>query len=370
MLKRTLCFILLLSTCSLIAQDDRHFQFAVKDTSRTYVRLLFAGDAMQHSTQYNWAYNAHTKQYEYEANFRYILPYIQESDINLVNFEATIGTPGHYSGYPFFRCPENWLNALAEAGFQVFALANNHMLDGGKSGLMRTLQKMSPYPHCGAYADTTQRRKEYPLLLEIDGIRIELFNCTYGTNGLTPVAPTRINYIETEEIQMDMERSMQDTTIDLRIFFIHWGTEYQLHHNAIQEGTAQWLADLGADLIIGSHPHVVQDMEIRTAQDGRRVPVVYSLGNFLSNQRWENSNGGILATVDISRATHRITAVDYVPFYVHKGYLNNQKDYYCIPTLDYTIGILPFRLPSDSLQQDLKSFHTATIKRLGAALHP
>ena len=147
--------------------------------------------------------------------------------------------------------------------------------------------------------------------------------------------------------------------------YIHWGSEYQLRHNAYQKGVAQWLADLGFDLIIGSHPHVVQDFEVLTSEDGRQVPVIYSLGNLISNQRWVNSNGGILATVDIDRETRKIISICHIPVYVHKGSLKNERrNYFIIPTNDYLNKQLPIILPSDSLQQDLRLFHKNTIRRL------
>ncbi|MBO5013015.1 MAG: CapA family protein [Paludibacteraceae bacterium] len=351
---------------SVVCLAQGHHHFSLKDSTQSYVRLLFAGDAMQHSTQYKWAWNQQTRTYDYEPNFRYLRPYLAQADINIVNFETTLsGAP--YAGYPKFRTPDAFLDALSDAGFQVFALANNHVLDGDKKGFARTIKKLSPYPYIGAYMDTMQRSQKYPLIFHIDGMKIALFNATYGTNGLLPVWPNCVNYIETEQLEIDLARSLQDTTIDLRIMYIHWGTEYQLKHNAYQQGVGQWLADLGIDLIIGGHPHVVQDYQVLTAKDGRHVPVVYALGNLISNQRWEHSNGGILATVDIDRATRKVIRVNYVPVYVHKGSLmKERRNYYCIPTPDYLEGKLPFSLPNDSLEQDLRLFHRNTVKRLHA----
>lgn len=364
-MKKSFCILLALIfslSGSLSAQG--HHSFPLKDASKSYVRLLFAGDAMQHSVQYKWAWNPNTKSYDYEPNFRYLRPYLAEADINVVNFETTLsGEP--YSGYPRFRSPDAYFHELLDAGFQVFGLANNHVMDGDKEGFARTLEKLSPYPNMGAYMDTAQRSQQYPLIFHIDGMKIALFTATYGTNQLLPVAPNWVNYIETEQLEIDMAKTMQDSTIDLRIMYIHWGTEYELLHNAFQAGVGQWLADLGIDLIIGSHSHVVQDYEVVTAKDGRRVPIVYGLGNLISNQRWEDSNGGVMATVDIDRTTKRITRIDYIPVYVHKGsLLGERRNYYCIPTRDYLQGKLPFSLPNDSLEQDLRLFHNNVTKRL------
>lgn len=353
---------------SLNIHAQGHHSFSLKDSTRHYVRLLFAGDAMQHSTQFKWAWDSEQRQYDYEPNFRYLRPHLAQADINVVNFETTLsGKP--YDGYPKFRTPDAFLDALVDAGFQVFALANNHILDGDKRGMQRTLKKMALYPNMGAYRDAVSRREQYPLILHVDGMKIALFNATYGTNQLTPVFPANVNYIETEQLEMDLANSLKDTTIDLRIMYIHWGTEYQLQHNAYQQGVGQWLADLGIDLIIGGHPHVVQDHGVLSAADGRQVPVVYALGNLISNQRWEDSNGGIMTTVDIDRKTHKIVSIDFIPVYVHKGSLmDERRNYYCIPTEDYLQGDLPFTLPNDSLEQDLRLFHNNTTKRLSTSM--
>lgn len=357
-----LLFFFALVACSLIAQG--HHAFMLKDTTRNYVRLLFAGDAMQHSPQFRWAWNAEEKRYDYEPNFRYLRSYLADADINIVNLETTLaGKP--YSGYPRFRTPDAFFNELVAAGFQVFSLANNHILDADLRGVRRTTQTMSEHPTMGVYSDADERTERYPLILHIDGIKIALFSATYGTNQLVPEWPCVVNYIETEQLEIDMAQSIKDTTIDLRIMYIHWGTEYQLHHNAYQKGVGQWLADLGIDMVIGSHPHVVQDYELLTAADGRCVPVIYSLGNLISNQRWVNSNGGILARVDIDRTTRKIIKVDYVPVYVHKGDLQGEGyNYYCIPTVDYLSGLLPFAMPNDSLENDLRIFHQNTYQRM------
>lgn len=367
-MRRILLSLLLLLSTFLHAQTVH--QFYLKDLSHDYVRILFAGDAMQHSNQFQWAWDAKTRKYDYEPNFRYLQPYIAQSDINIVNVETTF--PGYkYCGYPQFRTPDAFFYALTDAGFDVFALANNHVNDSGQRGLQRSLKVMSQYPTMGAYLNAEQREQQYPIIIRIAGIKIAVFNATYGTNQIPPVAPNIVNYIETEQIELDVAKSLKDSTIDMRIMYIHWGTEYQLRHNAYQRGLAQWLADLGFDVIIGSHPHVVQDQEVLTASDGRQVPVVYSLGNLVSNQRWKNSNGGVMALLDINRQTKQVQNLQFVPYYVHKGSLAgdgdpaypNTTNYYCIPTQDYIDGKLPFLL-NETAVSELKLFHQLATQRL------
>ena len=367
-MRRLLLSLILLTTLTLSAQQYHHFP--IKDASKEHIRILFAGDAMQHSIQFKWAWDPTTRTYNYEPNFRYLQPYLAQAEVNIVNVETTF--PGSkYSGYPQFRSPDDFFHAMLEAGFNVFALANNHINDSGQKGLMRTLKLIKPHPTMGAYLNASERKQQYPIILHVDGLKIALFNTTYGTNQIPPVAPNIINYIETEQIEMDIAKNLKDSTIDLRIMYIHWGTEYELKHNAYQHGLAQWLADLGFDVIIGSHPHVVQDQDTITAADGRQVPVVYSLGNLVSNQRWENSNGGVMVMLDVNRENKQLQTIQFVPYYVHKGSLagegdpryQNMANYYCIPTFDYINGRLPFVLDETAVSE-LNVFHQNTVERL------
>ena len=365
---RRLLFILLASiSIGAYAQTVQHFP--VRDSMRTYVRLLFTGDAMQHSPQFKLAWNSKTRSYNYEPNFRYLKSYIQSADVNIINVETTF--PGSdYCGYPRFRTPDPFFHAMVDAGFQVFAVANNHILDSGSKGLQRTLNLMKDHPTMGAYLNQQERVAHYPIVVQVGAIKIALFNATYGTNDLKPAKPYSVNYINKKQIEQDMATSLQDSTIDLRIMYIHWGTEYELAYNAEQRKMAQWLANLGFDAIIGSHPHVVQGVELLQSSDGRLVLIAYSLGNLISNQRWQNANGGAMALLDIDVETKELLSLDIIPVYVHKGRLGgkgdadypNTNNYYCIPTTDYLDGKLPFYLPSKEVNE-LKIHHQNTTKR-------
>ena len=359
------------------------------------ITLLFGGDAMGHSPQYQWAqrYAAHktsaktstgSVSYDYEPNFRFIKPYITESDYAVVNLEVTLaGEP--YSGYPNFSSPDAYFHALRGAGFDMFLLANNHILDRGRRGLERTLNVIGEVPNTGAYIDSLDRQKRYPLIQEVCGVRIAFFNCTYGCNGYRPLPPNMVNMIDTAQIRRDL-LSIRDSAIDMRIMCIHWGIEYELQAVSRQRELARWLAETGFDLIIGSHPHVVEDAEVLQVTDAkgkikREVPVYYSLGNLISNQRRENTNGGILveAKVIVNKKTkpdhrkHTGVKIEtaYLPCYVHKGVIEYEQDgqkiseqhYFLLPTTDYLSGVYPFRLGQTD-DSALRKFHENTTQRL------
>jgi len=340
------------------------------------VSLLFAGDAMGHEPQFQWAYNPQTDTYNYEPNFRYVMPYIYKSDLAIVNLEVTLaGKP--YSGYPTFSTPDSYKDALINCGFDVITLANNHILDRGKRGMERTLDKVADCPNVGAYRDSLDRANRYPLILELQGLKIALFNVTYGTNGFYPVKPNIVNYIDTAEIAADL-RSLEGKDIDMKIMSIHWGDEYVTKAIPKQRELARWFADKGFDLVIGGHPHVVEDVEylpVTRVRDNKevqtRVPVLYSLGNLISNQRRLNTNGGIMVRIDIRRDNAEIVNVSYLPCYVHKGTISYQEDgkkvtekhFFLLPTTDYLNGKLPFKLDAEA-ENALRVFHKNTTERL------
>lgn len=319
---------------------------------------------MGHSPQFQWAYNPATDTYDYEPNFRYIRPFVLRSDLSVVNLEVTLaGQP--YSGYPNFSTPDSYLDALRNTGFDVFMLANNHILDRGRRGLERTLDQMGNCPNMGAYRSPEDRAARYPLIINVQGLRIAFFNCTYGCNGYKALPPTSVNLIDTAQIAADL-RSIQDSAVDLRVMTIHWGVEYLLKANQKQHDLAKWFADKGFDLVIGGHPHVVEDAEMIGD-----VPVFYSLGNLISNQRRLNTNGGLLVRVNIIRSTGKIVSAEYLPCYVHKGIITTQTDgkavqerhYFLIPTTEYLAGHYPFRLPAED-EEALRTFHFNTLQRI------
>lgn len=358
----TLCIVLSLLAAPLRAQET--------------VSLLFAGDAMGHEPQFQWAYNPQTDTYNYEPNFRYVMPYINKSDLAIVNLEVTLGGKP-YSGYPTFSTPDSYKDALVNCGFDVITLANNHILDRGKRGLERTLDKVADCPNVGAYRDSADRAYRYPLILELQGLRIALFNVTYGCNGFFPVKPNLVNFIDTAQIAADLQ-SLEGKDVDMRIMSIHWGDEYVTKAIPKQRELARWMADKGFDLIIGGHPHVVEDAEYLTATRVRdnkevqvQVPVLYSLGNLISNQRRLNTNGGIMVRIDILRDNAEIKNVSYLPCYVHKGTISYKKDeknitekhFFLLPTTDYLEGKLPFKLDAEA-EKALRIFHKNTTERL------
>ena len=265
------------------------------------VTLLFAGDLMQHKAQIDAA-RTDSGIYDYAPCFTQVRQQIQAADIAIGNLEVTLGGRP-YTGYPAFSAPDEYLTAIRDAGFDVLLTANNHCLDRGSKGLVRTLDKLDSLdiPSLGTYRDSLDRAHRYPLLLTIKGIRIALLNYTYGTNGLRSHPPTLVNYIDRKQMLQDI-RTAQAWRPDVLIACIHWGQEYQPLPDHSQRELAGWLFKQGVDHIIGSHPHVLQPMELRTdTLRGCQHVLAYSLGNFISNMSARGTDGGALLTLTLEK---------------------------------------------------------------------
>ncbi len=361
MKKYLLLFSSLFLFCSFLQNSNRII--VVNKSDNETISLVFSGDIMGHSPQYKAAYNSHTNTFNYNICFKYVKKYIESADIAVANLEVPIaGKP--YSGYPNFSSPDALLDGLKNAGYNVLLTANNHVLDREKFGLERTLKQIDKryISHLGSYNDSIQRDSLYPLFIEANGLKIAMLNCSYGTNDHKVTKPNIVNYIDTAEIFRDIAKA-DSLGADFKIMTIHWGTEYELQANEYQRTLAQLFVSHGINLIIGSHPHVVQNAEFMYSKDSIPVPVFYSLGNSISNQRNLNTDGGIMVRVNISTKTKKIINTSYLPVYVHRGLLFGKYQYHLIPTKDFIEN--PHKFPVNSLDStSLLVFDKETRNRL------
>lgn len=283
------------------------------------VSLLFAGDAMQHKAQLDVAKT--NDGYDYSPYFKHVEAEIKQADIAVVNFETTL--PGsRYTGYPSFGSPDEYVFALKDAGFDIFLLANNHILDRGKKALERTITVLDSMKvkHTGVFKDTEKRELYYPLMMIKNGIRIAMLNYTYGTNSYKVTPPNVVNYIDKAQMLEDIELAKQ-MKADIIIANVHWGIEFVLKHNKAQQELADFLVDNGVRLVIGGHPHVVQPIDIRKDSLGIDNIVVYSLGNLISNMKPVDTTGGMFVKIDISKEGDdpvKIESLDYSLVWVNK----------------------------------------------------
>ena len=293
----------------------------------TTFTLTAIGDIMCHNTQYIDAYNDETGEYDFSYVFDDISLYTKTADICVGNLETTFaGEDVGYSSYPTFNTPDSLAYELKDIGVDVLSTAGNHALDKGFNGLSRTIDVLNDadISHLGTYKSKEEQDKT--LIKYVKGIKIAFVNFTYGTNGI-PIPsdkPYCVNLIDENLMKEQIDRAKEEEP-DIIIACMHWGTEYKTTPNSTQEQLADFLFKNGVDIILGTHPHVLEPMEKRTVtlDDGSTKDgfVIYSLGNFIADQNAEYTRDSIILNIDITKHTDGKITIDnyeYVPIYMYK----------------------------------------------------
>lgn len=302
------------------------------------------GDIMVHDSQIKSA-KRKDGTYNFDNVFSEIKPYIEMPDFTIGNLETTISPPEKgYSGYPAFRSPSQLLEALKFAGFDVLTTANNHCLDGGESGAIYTLDELDKYGflHTGTARSNEERNRV--LILEKNDIRVAILAYTYGTNSREKLALSdrlscTVNFSNDKDSLINDIQAAKNADVHKIILCMHWGTENQRTPDKDQKALADELFSMGVDIILGSHPHVLQPIERKkiTAEDGeeKEVLLVYSLGNFISNQQSKYKDSGIILSINIVRNEENgkveIKDIYYIPTWVHKYIYSNKTEYRILP---------------------------------------
>ena len=282
-------------------------------------RLVFAGDLMQHLPQVYAARNE-TGGFDYSESFHYVKNIFEDADIAILNLETTLTPYTRYTGYPVFRSPAQLADALQDMGIDIVVMANNHVCDNGRTGMEFTINRLDSLgiAYTGAFADSLHYQQLHPLLIETNGLRLALLNYTYDTNGMPMPAGTVVNHIDSTAIANDLD-NIDRTQVDCVIVFFHWGDEYVRQPNREQQMLAALCHQRGVEIVMGSHPHVVQPFEIQMDADSLiRAVTVYSLGNLVSNQRDRYRNGGLIVTLDIRKTANEPVEIEpyYTPVWV------------------------------------------------------
>lgn len=324
-----------------------------EDEERT-LTLLFIGDIMQHMPQVEAAWDDSLKVYDFKPCFEPIKELLSSADITIANLETTFGGKP-YSGYPAFSSPDELAEALIYAGIDVAGTANNHSCDRGYTGITRTIQILDSLKlkHTGTFASQVDYSRNNPLILRHKGFRIALLNYTYGTNGIPIPQGTIVNLLDEKAIEADVQAS-KDSLADEIIAYVHWGTEYERYPNSDQKKWRDYFNSLGVRIVIGSHPHVIQPMEWEKANgDQYERLTVWSLGNFVSNQRKQYTDGGAAAILTLKKRGNNVEIAEakYSLSWVFTPIIEGKKSYRIIP-------VKPFE--NDSTYFDpvsLRAFH-------------
>ena len=273
------------------------------------VSFVAVGDNIVHSTVLSDSRTlaeGTDKEFNFTPMFENVAPIIKEADFAYINQEAPIaGASRGYSGYPMFNSPAQVVYDLSEVGFDIFNIANNHMLDKHTAGYKSTVEffKQSGLTYIGGF----ENKEDYEniRIIEKDGITIALLSYTYGTNGLVldaksdMVVPLCDSYSNDE---IDRQSKKARELADVVIVSMHWGNEHwndNLSPSWLQEEQMQILVNNNVDVIIGSHPHTLEPMRWQERPDGKKTLVMYSLGNFLSGMEYMRNHVGGIAGFDI-----------------------------------------------------------------------
>lgn len=322
---------------------------------RKEISLLFVGDLMQHQAQIEAAL-CNDGSYDYGHCFSLVKERISRADFAIGNLEVTLGGKP-YRGYPQFSAPDEFLYAIKDAGFDILATANNHSLDRHHRGLERTLTLIDSagLEAIGTYHNADDRTHRYPLIIEKNGIRIALLCATYGTNGIATRPPNIVNRLNREELSEDI-RTARRMKADAIIAIVHWGNEYQQQPTEEQRNLAHWLISQGVDHIIGSHPHVIQPVELIPHTDyPTHHAVIYSLGNYISNMSIAHSTVGLTVELTIEKIgpTTRLKHFDHQLVWTERATLSKTKNFRIIPE-----DTIPSDLTSDAQQHMQRAIDT------------
>ncbi|WP_052096937.1 CapA family protein [Paenibacillus odorifer] len=279
--------------------------------------------------------------YSFSPLFAKVAPYLKQADLTIGNLETTFAGSGPEcrksprSGGPIFKCPDELAPALKQAGFDVLVTANNHCMDYGAPGLVRTLRVLdrNGIDHTGTAKSLEESKRT--LIKNVKGITIGILSYTAGTNRIpVPVSkPWLVNRISTPKIIREI-RDLKKK-VDLVLLYLHFGSEYRYTPNKRQKELVNLFFKNGADIILGSHPHVLQPLALR----GKKQFVIYSLGNFVSTKLMNipYTQSGIILTLKIKKDEKghtSITNVGYIPTCVDRRIKSGRKITEIIPIRD------------------------------------
>lgn len=332
----------------------------VTEGKKVELNVTFAGDLVIHQPVFDAMYTGNG--YDFTPCFKYVKKYIEPSDAAICTFEGSL-VSSDFTGYPMFRTPKKLANDIRSVGFDLMTVTSNHAVDGGVAGFDSTLKATKGaglIPSGGQFKDDDP---DYAMIKTKDGVKVAFISYSYndGTpenpalngNPLPPEMVKRCNTFSMADKEgavadaARIEKEARKAGADMVMISLHWGEEYQLHSNEDQQKLAQMLTDgTTCDVIVGSHPHVVQEYRTLKSKDGKReVPCYFAIGNLLTNQRRELMGGdihpeeGVIVAFNIKYDTgkKKIESISQkrIPYWVNL-YYGERTYYYIVPLVgDY-----------------------------------
>lgn len=323
-----------------MASQPLHAEAQTGDSIRTFV-IAAVGDLMCHGSQFRNVALADGS-YDFQPCFEFITPYIAGADFAVGNLETTFAGDGiPYSGFPLFNTPDAFATALKTAGFDFVTTGNNHSNDMGTNGILRTIDVLDSVGllHTGTFK--SQAERDSVQVIQIAGTDVAILNYTYSTNGidLPPDKSYLVNSIDSATIVNDIQQA-KNRQAELVIVYYHYGEEYRRMPSDYQKKYNRIAINAGADIILGSHPHVIEPAAffptVNAAIDTGFV--IYSMGNFISNQRDPFTYEGVIINLHFEKNLRtnklKLQTVDYVPTWVYRGTNPEKKLHVVFPATD------------------------------------
>lgn len=291
MKKLVLFIVIFLLSCGTI---DKNYLKVNDETTINHVSFVACGDNLIHHTIYESGF-----EHGFLPMYEKIKPYIKKHDLAFINQETILGGKEiGLSTYPRFNSPYEIGDALVDAGFNLISLANNHTLDRGEIAIKNSISYWQNQPVI--YSGSEKENQSHMKIFTKNEITFAFIAYTYGTNGI-PIPSGKeylVNLFDYEKARNDIEKIKDE--VDVIVVSMHWGDEYQNYPNDLQIEQANFLAKLGVDIIVGHHPHVIQPFDIINV-NGKNTYVIYSLGNFLSDQKGIDRLIGMAFSLEIKK---------------------------------------------------------------------
>lgn len=302
------------------------------------VSFMAVGDNIGHERVYTYADKnggeLNDGDYDFKPSYKYMTKYIKDADLSFINQESILGGDDlGISGYPAFNTPSQMANDLTDLGFDIINGASNHTLDKGFKGIQnsaKTWRQFKDVIFAGAY--DSQEDADTVRVIERNGIKFSLLSYTYGTNGYTSPNSYAVPLFDDAKITSDVKKAKEVS--DVVLVSAHWGTESDATITKDQKHYAQLFADLGVDLVIGTHPHVIQPMEWVTGANGNKTLVAYCLGNFLSTMETIDTQLEGMLSLDFVKNGDKVSIenVVWTPLINHFG----DGTFVVMPLKEYT----------------------------------
>lgn len=336
------------------SQKDKRIAKFISNSEVSYVKLMFVGDLPVNKKVVEAAYRSKNHSYDFQPIFHYIRPYLNLGDIVVGNLETVIGTPP-YGKYPQYRSPKEIATSLKYAGFNLLMTANAKAMytDVETWNTQASIFKKVRIDNTGTFSTAEERQEKNPLIIEKKGIKFAFLNYLDNIEDNKSSFPI-VNNVDTNLIKTDISKA-KEKGAEFIVIYMNWGNDFELRSNFTQQSLAKFMVFAGADLVVGTHPHVVQEMDVTEFYEGdkkiKESLVVYSLGDFLSTANSTKVNSSAIFEVIVSKTKSndkvKIEDYGYIPTYCYSYNLDGKLTWTIVPVRQIELNNIDIKYMSN-----------------------